>query len=242
MVGKKKMLFKRGAEKKGAFPTLGRDNDGQYGAVSPPSSNNDNVTEKPFNPEHYVIDTAENVTVSTLTNDRAFHSMKRFDCGGIDYDKNNRGSKDYTQERKNWYKYKKQQNQTYMPLRDNGSAFITSPESSFGMVSEADGLYNKKSTRVRVYTTRKWLGKYFAAKSPTWTCKGKGRRWSKGKSGEIVAVATGYSSIGSRSKSGSGSEVSSTDKDDNGKVVLSSVCLTYCDESGVREEQLVWDG
>ncbi len=233
------MIFKRGGKKNsGAFPSLdtdGRAQHRQYGAmVAPPSTN---LTERPFNPENYVINTAETVTVSTLTNDRAFHSMKRFNCG-FDYDqnKNNRGSIDNTPERKNWYKNKKQ-NQTYIPLRDNGSAF-TAPESSFGM-SEAGGPYHKKSTKVplgiRCSVTLKWLGRYAAAKSPTWSSRGKGR-WNKGESGEVVMVGTGYSSVGSRSRS---SSECSADKD--GKGILSSVCLNYCDDSGEREEQLVWD-
>jgi hypothetical protein len=242
-LGKKKMIFKRGCKNSGAFPSLGRDTDryahhGQIGAMvaAPPN----NCTEKPFNPQNYVIDTAETVgTVSTLTNDRAFHSMKRFNCG-FDYsDKNSGGRIEYTHERKNWYKQKKQQNQTYIPLRDNGSAF-TAPDSSFGM-SEAHGSYTKKSTRVplgiRCRSTMKWLGGYVGAKSLinlSWRGK---CRWRKGESGDL-AVETGYSSIGSRSRS---SSECSAGKEDSGKAILSSVCLTYCDDSGEREEHLVWD-
>src|SRR6056300_301776 len=110
----------------GAFPSLRR-NGGGHGAVVVGATHSD-LTEKSFNPEHCIINTAaENITVSTITNDISFHSIKRLDCG-IDYgDKKNRGSIDHlTQERKNWYKYKN--NQTYAPLRDNGSAF-TAPES-----------------------------------------------------------------------------------------------------------------
>jgi len=240
-LGNKKMIFKRCGTKSGAFPSLDRDTDGRaqhHGqcaaamAASPPH----NYTERPFNPENFVIDTAETVTVSTLTNDRAFHS-KRFNCG-IDYDKNNRGSgTDYIQERKNWYKNMKQ-NQTYLPLRDIGSAF-TAPESSFGM-SEAHVSYNKKKS-----SSKKWLGRYVAAKSLVWSWRGKDRWLSKVESsGELAAATTGYSSFGSNSRSRSSSEGSACkeDKDDDvGKGVLSDVCLTYCDDSGVREEHLVWN-
>ena len=227
----RKMIFKRGRKKSGAFPSMDRDaGNGHSGAMVAPTSS-PNYADKPFNPVNIVIDTAETVTVSTVTNDRSFHSMKRFNCG-IDYnDKNNRGSVDYIQEGKNWYKSKKQ-NQTYLPLRDNGSAF-TSPESSFGM-SDTNGSYGKKST------SRKLLGRYVAAKSLVWSWRCKDRWLKEAQPGEIAAATTGLTSVGSsRSRSRSSSETSACE--DAGKRVLSAVRVTFCDDSGVREEQFVWD-
>ena len=239
------MIFKRGGGKKkrqksGAFPTLDRDADGraQQRAAMAASSRSHNYTEKPFNPANFVIDTTETVTVSTITNDRAFHS-KRFNCG-IDYDKNSRGSStEYIQEKKNWYKNKKQ-NQTYHPLRDNGSAF-TAPESSFGTpMSEASGSYSRSKKK----SSKKWLGRYVAVKSFMWSWRGKDRWLGKVESsGEFAAVTSGYSSFGSNSRSKSSSEGNAhkKDGDDIDKGVLSDVRLTYCDDSGVREEQIVWN-
>lgn len=235
---KKMILFNRaGGKKSGAFPSLDRNTDG--GRSHPQARGGGavvatpNYTEKPFNPVNIVIDTAETVTVSTVTNDRAFHSMKRFNCG-IDYnDKNNTRSVDYIQESKNWYKSKKQ-NQTYLPLRDNGSAF-TAPESSFGM-SETNGTYNKKSR------SKKWLGRYVAVKSLVWRWRCKDRWMREGSSGELAAATTGYSSVGSsRSRSGSEGSAQQLQEDEGGKGVLSAVRLTYCDDSGIREEKFVWD-
>ncbi len=252
----KALKFKRSGKRSGAFPSLDRDTDGrviqpnwQSAAMvaSPPPPHN--YTEKPFNPEQFVIDTtAETLTVSTLTNDRAFHS-KRFNCG-IDYDKSNiRGSStDYIQEKKNWYKNKRE-NQTYLPLQDNGSAITTAPESSFG-TSEAHhhhGSFSKK----KLTSSKKWLGRYVAAKSLLWSWRGEDQWLSKVESsGELAAATTGYSSVfssnSSRSRSSSEEEEENAlcekDDDDIGTGVLSDVCLTYCDESGVREEQIVWGG
>jgi len=238
------MLFKwsRGKkrQKSGAFPSLDRDTDGraqQRAATASPRSHN--YTEKPFNPENFVIDTAETVTVSTITNDRAFRS-KRFNCG-IDYDKNSRGSStEYIQEKKSWYKNKKQ-NQTYQPLRDNGSVF-TAPESSFGTpISEANDSYSRSKKKS---LSKKWLGRYVAARSLMWSWRGKDRWLGKVETSgcEFVAVTSGYSSFGSKSRSRSSSEGSALKKDgdDIDKGVLSDVRLTYCDDSGVREEQIVW--
>lgn len=247
----KTLKFKRGGKKSGAFPSLDRDTDGriiqpnwQNAAIAAASPPPHNYTDKPFNPEQFVIDTkAETGTVSTLTNDdRAFHS-KRFNCG-IDYDKHIRGSTDqYFQDKKNWYKNMKE-NQTYLPLRDNGSAF-TAPESSFGTSEAHQGSsYSKKKT-----SSKKWLGRYVAAKSLMWSWRGEDE-WLKKveSSGELAAATTGYSSVfssnSSRSRSSSEGE-SACGKDDDDisdRGVLSDVRLTYCDESGVREEQIVWGG
>lgn len=240
----KSLKFERGGKKSGAFPSLDRDTHGRIikpnwqnaaaMAASPPPHN---YTEKPFNPEQFVIDTkAETATVSTLTNDRAFHS-KRFNCGIEKH-----SSTDYIQDKKNWYKNKKE-NQTYLPLRDNGSAF-TAPESSFGTpTSDTHGSsYSKKTS------SKKWLGRYVAAKSLLWSWRGEDQ-WLKKveSSGELAAATTGYSSVfsnSSRSRSSSEEEnACEKDEDDIGdRGVLSDVCLTYCDESGVREEQIVWGG
>lgn len=243
----KNLKFNRSGKKSGAFPSLDRDTDGRIiqpnwqnaaaMAASPPPHN---YTEKPFNPEQFVIDTkAETGTVSTLTNDRAFHS-KRFNCGIEKH-----SSADYIQDKKNWYKNKKE-NQTYLPLRDNGSAF-TAPESSFG-TSEAHlsgSSYSKKKTS----SSKKWLGRYVAAKSLMWSLRGKDQWLNKVESsGELAAATTGYSSVfssnSSRSRSSSEEDnACGKDEDDiSDRGVLSDVRLTYCDESGVREEQIVWGG
>ena len=233
-----KQLGGKKRQKSGAFPSLDRDTDGraQQRASTAASPRSHNYTDKPFNPENFVIDTAETVTVSTITNDRAFRN-KRFNCG-IDYDKHSRSSStEFIQEKKNWYKNKKQ-NQTYQPLRDNGSTF-TAPESSFGM-SETNGSFSRSKNKSS--SKKKWLGRYVAAKSFLWRWRCKdcwlGRVES---SGELAAATNGYTSFGSDSRSRSSEGSSHTkDGDDNGKGVLSDVRLTYCDDSGVREEQIVW--
>ena len=220
----------------GAFPSLRR-NGGGHGAVV--GATHSDLTEKSFNPENCIINTAaENVTVSTITNDISFHSIKRLDCG-IDYDgKKNRGSIDYlTQERKNWYKYKN--NQTYAPLRDNGSAF-TAPE-SFMSEGGHDSCHKKKSLKLivtslqlgrRCRSTKRCLGKHMPEKSSSWRWGNKVFWWGK----------RNYSDVGSRDSGSLGGD--SVQKDARGAYEyepFSSVCLTYCDDSGVREEHLVWN-
>ena len=227
----------------GAFPSLR--NGGGHGAVVVGATHSV-LTEKSFNPEHCIINTAaENVTVSTITNDISFHSMKRIDCG-IDYDdKKNRGNNiDYLiQERKNWYKKYKNE-QTYAPLRDNGSAF-TAPE-SFMSEGGHDSCHKKKSPKLvvtslrlgrRCRSTKRWLGKRMnmAERSPSWSWGNNVFWWGK----------RNYSDVGSRDSGSSGSlGEDSVQKDDRGGYAyepFSSVCLTYCDDNGVREEQLVWN-
>lgn len=223
----------------GAFPSLKRNGGGHAAVVGATHSD---LTEKSFNPEHCIINTAaENVTVSTITNDISFHSMKRLDCG-IDYDdKKNRGNNidDLIQERKNWYK-KYKNDQTYAPLRDIGSAF-TAPESFMSEGGHDSCHYRKSSPKLmvtslqvgrRCRSTKRWLGKHMPEKLSSWRWSSKVVWWGK----------RNYSDVGSRESGSLGGD--SVHKDDRGGYAyepFSSVCLTYCDDSGVREEQLVWN-